>query len=550
MVIVFVAGVAPNQRDILRGSHRGGQELTTEGYEKRKAELEGEKHGKTYRRIIDGDLVLRRQLSSKVISVAIKPESGGGILTLPESQVVQVRKTKQTATVVGVEGTFTVTTYEPAGESNDGFESVLECILKAATSLRSPFLTQLFAFSGSNLSAMIAHDELADGHGYVDQSWETNQIVYYYLRYTYGNAIEALRDDDSVVFMVANRWRDWSVNLKTFSWQYDPASVVLDPPSEDQLVPFYNHFPPLCQDTVRRLDTAEIVACVEETLGDVLCLVASSGWRWDGDLSSAAKHGFLTLGVVVDGHTAEILAHFPSTPPLELFCESNHPGVKVSFSNSVPWRVDFSFRKTGDFQVNLDFGWRIRERNHNQHRTAFLCQSLPFLNNREDARKVVYVDQVGFTLKATLHHNPTISSKPTYLFVPPLPIKIINNMNCVPYPPPQPLFFWSHDPQGKEAIAEENWEELGILKLELRHWVGSHWFREEYDFVYNHLILRDYDWDGREYAREHDYPELIYGDPYDVRSAEVQAQEFDFWSPSMEGLSTIHEEDNELATGK
>ncbi|KAK1227255.1 hypothetical protein PQX77_009741 [Marasmius sp. AFHP31] len=464
-------------------------------------------HGKTYRRIIDGDLVYRRQLSSQVISIAIKPESGGGTSTLKESQLVQVRKTRRTAEVVGVGGMFTVTTFEPAGESDDEFDSVLECVLKAATSLRSPFLTQLFAFGGSNLSAMIAHDELADGYGYVDQFWEKNRIVYYYLIYTYGTAVESLRDDKTVV---THRYRDWSVNLKTLSWQYDLASVALDPPGEEHLQAFYNHLSPLCQDTVRQLDTTEIIACVEETLGDILCLVASYDRSWIGDLSGFAKHGFLTFGSVIHWHNAEILAYFPSIPPLEWFCKSSHPNVKASFSSSVPWRVDFSFRKTGDFQVNLDFGWRIPERNRNQLQTAFLCQSLLFLNNWEDAREVVYVGQVGFIL-TTYHHDPAMSSKPTYLFVPPLPIKIINNMHCIPYPLPKPLFFWSHDPQGKEAIAEERWEKLGIPKLELQHWVGSCWQRDNYDFVYNHLISRDYDWDGREYAREHDYPELIYG---------------------------------------
>ncbi|KAK1215876.1 hypothetical protein PQX77_021502 [Marasmius sp. AFHP31] len=470
-------------------------------------------HGKTYRRIIDGDLVYRRQLSSQVIPVTIKPEPEDGTSTLPGSQIVQVRKTKQIASIVGVEGTFTVTMFEPAGKSDDGFESVLECVLNAATSLRSPFLTQLFAFSGSNLSALIAHDELADGQGCVDQFWEKNRIVFYYLRYTSGTAFESLRDDETVVFMVTDRWRDWSVNLKTLTWQYDPASVALDPPSEEHLQPLLNHLPPLCQDTVRRLDTAEILACVEETLGDVLGLVTSLNERWNGDLSCFAKHGFLTFGVVVDFNNAEILAHFPSIPPLEWSCESNHPDVKASFSSSVlvPWRVELSFHKAGDVQVALDFGWRIPKKNRSQLQTAFLCQSLPFLDNYEDVRQVVYVDQVGFTLTTTYHHNPATSSTPVYLFVPPLPIKIINNVHCIPYPLSQPSFHWSHDPQGKEAITEESWEELGIPKLQSKHWVGSFWLGAEYDFVYDHLRSRDYDWDGREYAREHDYPELTYG---------------------------------------
>ncbi|KAK1215403.1 hypothetical protein PQX77_022007, partial [Marasmius sp. AFHP31] len=508
-------------------------------------------YGKTYRRIIDGDLVYRRQLTSRVIYIAIKPESESGTSGSLESQVVQVRKTTRTATVVGVEGMFTVTTFEPAGERDDGFKSVLECVLKAATSMRSPFLTQLFAFGGSNLSALIAHDELVDGYEYSSQFWGKNWIVSYYLTYTNGTVIESLRNDETVVFMVTDRPRDWSMNLKTLTWQYDPASVALDPPSDKDLQPFHNHLPPLRQDTVQHLNTTEIVACVEETLGDVLCLVASLGARWEGDLLGYAKHGFLTFGAVVGWDDAGNLAHLPSTPPLEWFCRSGHPDVKASFSSSVSWRVDLSFRKTSDVQVALDFGWHTPEKNCNQPQTAFLCQSLPFLNNCEDARDVVYIDRVGFEVKATFNYNPTTSYKPTYLFVPPLPIKIINNMHCVPYPLPQPLFFWSHDLQGKEAITEEDWEELGIPKLELQHWVGSCWERWEYDSIYEHLRSRDHDWNGKEYAQDHGYPELIYGDPHNVQSAGIHAQrDLHLWSGLIGSLSTIYEDNDEFAAGK
>ncbi|KAK1223152.1 hypothetical protein PQX77_013974, partial [Marasmius sp. AFHP31] len=116
-------------------------------------------YGKTYRRIMDGDIVVQRQDSSRVISVTIKPEGGVSTSrTSAESQVVQVRKTMQTAEVIGFGGMFTLTTYESANENDDGFKLVLDCVQKAATSLRSPFLHQLFAFSGPNLSTMIAHN--------------------------------------------------------------------------------------------------------------------------------------------------------------------------------------------------------------------------------------------------------------------------------------------------------------------------------------------------------------------------------------------------------
>ncbi|KAK1221137.1 hypothetical protein PQX77_016060, partial [Marasmius sp. AFHP31] len=479
-------------------------------------------YGKTYRRIIDGDLVFRRQHSSQIISVPIKLE--GGASSSLASQTVKIRKTTQTAEVVGFGGVFTATTFEQADESDDGFKLVLDCVQKAATSLRSPFLHQLFAFSGPNLSTMIAHNELANGFGYGNQFREKNWTVFHYLSYTLWSAINSLREDEAVVFPVVERWRNWSLNLKTLSWHYDPASVAIDPPGEDDLVPYFSNCPPLHQGTVRQLNTAEIVTCVEKSLSDVLCLVASMEGSWIGNLSGYAKHGLLTFGAIIDDNKAGILAHLPSTPSLKWFCKSEHPDVKVSFSSSVPWRLDFSFRKPGHFKVTLNISWHISEKDRIQLQNAYLCQSLPFLNNCRDVKDVVYIDKVGFQLKATFHHDPTTSSTPAYLFVPPLPVETINNMKCIQYPFPSPLFYWSCDPQGKQIIAEENWEEFGIPKLEIQDWVGSYWGSEEYAFVQEHLTSKNYNLDGRQYAQEHGYPELIYADPHDVQLMPVHEE--------------------------
>ncbi|KAK1220006.1 hypothetical protein PQX77_017246 [Marasmius sp. AFHP31] len=474
-------------------------------------------NGRTYRHIIYGDLVFRRRDSSRIFSVTIKPE--GEALTSRtsvESQIIKVRKTTHTTEIVGFGGTFTATAYEPVDKSDDGFKLVLDCIQKAATSLRSPFLHQLFAFSGPNLSTMIAHNELANGLGYSNQFRGKNWTVYHYLSYTHWWATNSLREDEAVVFPVVNRWRNWSLDLKTLSWHYDPASVAIDPPGEFDLVPYPNGFP-LHQGTVQQLNTAEIVTCVEKSLSDVLCLAASLEGRWIGNLSGYAKHGLLTFGTIVDYNKAGMLAHLPSTPPLEWICRSRHPDVKVSFSSLVPWRLDFSFCKPGNFEVTLDVSWCIPEKDCIQLRNAYLCQSLPFLSNCNDVRRVVYIDQVGFKLKATFCHDFMTSSTPAYLFVPPLPVEIINDMKCIRYPFPRPLFYWSHDLQGKQIIAEEKWEEFGIPKLEMKDLVGSYWFSEDYALVQEHLTSRKYNLDGRQYAQDHGYPELIHADPHDVR---------------------------------
>ncbi|KAJ8085778.1 hypothetical protein PM082_004596 [Marasmius tenuissimus] len=49
-----------------------------------------------------------------------------------------------------------------------------------------------------------------------------------------------------------------------------------------------------------------------------------------------------------------------------------------------------------------------------------------------------------------------------------LPVEVINNMQCVRYPFPNPLFYWSRDPQGEQIIAKKDWEESGIPKLEMK----------------------------------------------------------------------------------
>ena len=123
----------------------------------------------------------------------------------------------------------------------------------------------------------------------------------------------------------------------------------------------------------------------------------------------------------------------------------------------------------------------------------------------------VYIDHVGFQLKGTFHDNPTTRSNPAFLFAPPLRIKSANSMDCIEFTPADSLFYWSFDPSGKSRIAEEDWEELNIPKLELRTYIGPRWDCDDYNLVREFLSSRSYDLDGRQYAREHGHPELIRG---------------------------------------
>ncbi|KAJ8095722.1 hypothetical protein PM082_022829 [Marasmius tenuissimus] len=52
--------------------------------------------------------------------------------------------------------------------------------------------------------------------------------------------------------------------------------------------------------------------------------------------------------------------------------------------------------------------------------------------------------------------------------------------------------------------------------------MGSSWTWNMYESVRDHLRKKSCALDGRQYAREHDYPELAYGDPHSPRITVVE----------------------------
>ncbi|KAK1219065.1 hypothetical protein PQX77_018232, partial [Marasmius sp. AFHP31] len=312
---------------------------------------------------------------------------------------------------------------------------------------------------------------------------------------------------------VTHRREDWSIDLKTLTFYYNPANISLNPPREEHLLPSLIRFSPLHQDTVPQLNSTEIIAHVEKNVGDFLYLIAAGGGSWNTDLSNWAQNGLLTFGAIVQRGRPGIIAHFPSTPSpkLKLFCESYSPDVEASYSNS--GRVDLSFQNTGNVNVTLHFGLRIP---NNDLRAAYLCQSLPFYDGCRDVRHVVCIDLVGFHLKGTFCEDPTTRPKPAYLFIPPLHTELINGLHCFRHSLSRRVFYWSNDPQGRDKIAEKDWERLRIPKLRVQGLIGTHWNDFEYTSVREILHLKNRDSDGKQYARERGYPELIPGDPHDT----------------------------------
>ncbi|KAK1233284.1 hypothetical protein PQX77_003565 [Marasmius sp. AFHP31] len=271
------------------------------------------------------------------------------------------------------------------------------------------------------------------------------------------------------------------------------------------------------------LNTANVMAYIEETLSDVLHLIVSFGQSRITDLSDYAQHGLLTFGVIINNNKPGILAHLPSTPSPEWYCHSVGPDVKVSYSRS--GHVDLVFHKTADIEVHLEFGLHIPANNCNQLGCTYLSQSLHFCAGSDNVEDVVYVDRIGFNLTGTFLNDPNTSKPPAYLFVPPLHTELINNLHCVHHPFPQQLFHWAHDQQGKNVIAEKDWEKLGIPKLKAKERIGTHWDEEDYTFIQDYLSSKNYNLDGRQYVCDHGYPALIFADPHGNQATRIRELE-------------------------
>ncbi|KAK1223011.1 hypothetical protein PQX77_014131 [Marasmius sp. AFHP31] len=475
--------------------------------------------GDTYRRFPMGDIIVRRNVSETIVNVTVDTRQNSRTSQeLGELKVVKVRKTTQHVGLLGLPGGFTAVKIETV-EKNQAEElrNIMERLCQEMSSQRSPLITHLVGLGWSERPTFIFHDELMNGDEYTDQIVaQGNWVVYYYLYYTKTVSFFTLDDDKSLGIPVSSLRMFWTFNPRTHAWQYDLASVSISPPNDDNsLIPLTHSPTPLRQDTRPRLDTDGIVACFEEQFGDFLHLIASLGEaRHIKDLSEFARHGFLTFGVVVNRNKPGILAHFPCTPSPEWSCLSFGADIEANYSISVPSRVDFSFQNTDCNRLCLDFFLSLPDQP--RLRTAYLSQSVPIAKDCDDpCNDLVFIDEVQFSLVGTFQYNPANSTTPAYLFVPPIPIELVDEVHCIRYPLPDAPFFWCSDSDGQNVIYEEDWEAYGIPQLEIVTWIGSSWWGDRYETVHSHLRKRNYPLDGRQYAREHGYPELVYGDPHD-----------------------------------
>ncbi|KAK1221280.1 hypothetical protein PQX77_015910 [Marasmius sp. AFHP31] len=469
----------------------------------------------------------------------------------PARTRVKVVRRFQTARIYpNYESTVTLVTIEPEAKEDKEIACLLRKeIYQAYSNHRSARLAQMLGVVKSEMPAFVLHkgtkvsaaiaeaDDLgipglASGLEFVNQ-YPTDGIVYTYLLYTHNVAVQALRADKTSTFPVTWWFDDWMFNLENTSWHFDVASASIGEWVDERS----SRSPiPLPQGTQPQLDVDDITTSFEKTFGDVLYLYASAGSARKERLSGYATHDLLTFGSVVDWRK-EIVGHFSSTPTPEWHFENKSRNIRASYSTKVPSRVDFELYDTHDPRLDLHFSLRLPMKERTRLRAAYLSQ------HHTDIDSLTYfVDEIGFSLVGNLSHTPSTTARPAYLLVPPLLVDYINGMCCIHHPLPDSLFYWASDPRGKDVIPEESWNNYGIPELEVQNWIGSCWPWNLYNLVRNHLRDKGYGSDGKRYARDKGYPELLRGDPHDRRMVELEDSDSDetcYSEPQLTSPSTF-----------
>ncbi|KAK1218030.1 hypothetical protein PQX77_019295, partial [Marasmius sp. AFHP31] len=267
-----------------------------------------------------------------------------------------------------------------------------------------------------------------------------------------------------------------------------------------------------------QLTADDIATYFEKTFGDVLYLYASWGLTHRTILLYYAFHGVLTYGAVVQwGHG--IVAHFSFTPSHKLYFESQSRNITAIYSTEVSSRVDMQIHNVQNARLNLYFSLRLPLNERNRLRAAYLSQ------HPSDDILTYFIDEIGFSLVGDLFHTPSTTHRPAYLFVPPLQFECLNGMHCIRYPLPESPFYWASDPKGRHVIPENDWARYGIPEPNVRTLIGSYWVNEHYKAVQQHLFSKKYGSNGKQYALDHGYPELIYGDPHEERMEQLSGSD-------------------------
>ncbi|KAK1216338.1 hypothetical protein PQX77_021039 [Marasmius sp. AFHP31] len=470
-----------------------------------------------FREFHEGDMLLEGPVSSSEMDIIVLRSKNP--FKKPETTRVKVVKRFQTARIYpNYESIVTLVTIEP--EAKDDRETVRLLwneFYQAYSAHRSPWLAQMLGVVRSEMPAFVLHKGLANGEEFVGR-YPEDGAVYLYLEYTLQAAVQALRADKTSMFPVTRWFEDWTFNPKTKSWHFDIASASIGEWVDEggSRTPI-----PLPQGRQPELDADNITTYFEQAFGDALFLYASSGHPWEEQLKYHATHHLFTFGSVIQQRKG-IVGHFSSTPSPEWHFENQSRNIKASYSTKVPSRVDFELYDTHNPRLDLHLSWRLPVEERTRLRAAYLSQ-----HSIVGETFTWFIDEIGFSLTGNLSHNPSTTPRPAYLFVTPLPVEYINGVYCIRHPFPDSLFYWASDPEGRDVIPEESWMDHGIPEMEVKEWMGSLWSDDISQLVQNHLRDKGYGSDGKQYARDKGYPELLRGDPHDRRMVELEDSDSD-----------------------
>ncbi|KAK1221661.1 hypothetical protein PQX77_015530 [Marasmius sp. AFHP31] len=332
-----------------------------------------------------------------------------------------------------------------------------------------------------------------------------DEIIELYLGYKQELACAELCANKTLIIPQVTKWYgDWTFNVKTQSWLYDPTST-----SMSQLNTLYGLFSPALppEGTQPKLNADEIVIYFEETFGDLLYLIASKGGvsanTWGDDLSDSARHGLFTFGSVVNTWETGILGYFNSVLSPEWHFESRSYNMQASYSEQAELTL---------LIVPSDGGKKSTP--------CRIPQPESFDRWHDMYSHPGFIDEVGFSGIGDISHNSTTC--PTYLFVPPLCVQHTNGMYCLRFPLPDPLYYWTSDMEGEAVIQKTDYSRYGIPELK-----GTSTTNITSWMEYNMLETMD-----------------ILGDPHDWRVEELleeteQMRRFTISSTSTEDTPTV-----------
>ncbi|KAL0057337.1 hypothetical protein AAF712_016025 [Marasmius tenuissimus] len=322
----FVAANVINHNYAYTGRSDGYQGQSTSLFERPSGQL-----GSRLKTVDIGDIILRREVSSRVIDVMTKPSVKGRTLKLTnpfrarvirqrQAKFAKVRRTVHVAEILQFgDRPFTVVQFE-AEDPNDQNQlelAIRKHISEISSLSRTIHFPQLFAAGSSEIPALIYHDELVSAYEILEDptySPIVDAYLSYLFRVTYYYFDKCFLAKISVQFSSSRK--DWLFNLRTETFHFDLTSNYrnLSCADSQQYLPGSSEPIALSSNTARNppLVPRSIIQYLQNQLSDYLISISSLGQMgWIESLSDLLiAHPYLVIGSVINIEKPGIIGHF------------------------------------------------------------------------------------------------------------------------------------------------------------------------------------------------------------------------------------------------